>query len=54
MVENVPAPEIAKKYWNLPNDARLREVVIVIREDEAGHRDKNHDFANKIATGAHS
>jgi ubiquinol oxidase len=52
-VENVPAPEIAKKYWNLPDDARLRDVVIVIREDEAGHRDKNHDFANKIATGAH-
>jgi len=28
-------------------------VVIVIRQDEAGHRDKNHDFANQIATGAH-
>lgn len=52
-VENVPAPQIAKDYWKLADDARLREVVIVIREDEAGHRDKNHDFANKIATGAH-
>ena len=52
-VENVPAPQIAKDYWKLPDDARLREVVIVIRQDEAGHRDKNHDFANKIATGAH-
>lgn len=53
LVENVPAPQIAKTYWNLPDDARLREVVIVIRADEAGHRDKNHEFANKIATGAH-
>lgn len=52
-VENVPAPQIAKDYWKLPDDARLREVVLVIREDEAGHRDKNHDFANKIVTGAH-
>lgn len=53
LVENVPAPQIAIEYWNLPKDARLREVVIVIREDEAGHRDKNHAFANQIATGAH-
>jgi ubiquinol oxidase len=52
-VENVPAPQIAIDYWKLAPDARLREVVIVIREDEAGHRDKNHEFANKIAEGAH-
>lgn len=52
-VENVPAPQIAKDYWKLPEDARLRDVVIVIREDEARHRDVNHDFANKIAAGAH-
>ena len=53
-VENVAAPKIAKDYWNLPDDARLREVVIVIRADEAGHRDKNHEFANKIAAGVHT
>jgi len=53
MVENVPAPQIAKDYWNLASDARLRELVIVIRQDEAGHRDKNHEFADKISTGAH-
>ena len=47
--ENVPAPQIAIDYWKLPLDARLRDVVLVIREDEAGHRDKNHDFANQIA-----
>ena len=44
-VENVPAPQIAKDYWNLPEDARLREVVVVIRQDEADHRDTNHGFA---------
>jgi len=53
IVENVPAPQIAKDYWELPDDARLREVVLVIRADEAEHRDKNHDFANQIAEGIH-
>lgn len=46
--ENIAAPEIAIKYWNLPADACLREVVIAVRLDEALHRDVNHDFANQI------
>jgi ubiquinol oxidase len=25
----------------------LRDVVLVVREDEAGHRDANHAFANE-------
>lgn len=41
-IENVPAPAIAIDYWRLPKDARLRDVVIVIRADEAHHRDVNH------------
>ena len=49
--ENVPAPAIAIRYWNLPEDARLREVIEVVRADEAGHRDVNHDFADKIDAG---
>ena len=51
-VENVPAPQIAKDYWGLPDTARLRDVVLVIRADEAAHRDVNHNFADQIATGA--
>jgi len=50
-VENVPAPQLAIDYWSLPKDARLREVVIVIRQDEANHRDTNHAFADQIAAG---
>jgi ubiquinol oxidase len=49
--ENIPAPQIAIDYWKLPPDARLREVVEVVRADEAGHRDVNHDFADQIAGG---
>src|SRR5437762_2823753 len=41
-VENVPAPDIAVKYWHLPQEARLRDVVIAIRADEMKHRDVNH------------
>ncbi|MEO1492140.1 MAG: alternative oxidase [Pseudomonadota bacterium] len=53
-IENVPAPQIAKDYWKLADDARLRDVVIVVRADEAEHRDVNHGFADQIASGAHS
>ncbi|MDO9151195.1 MAG: alternative oxidase [Methylotenera sp.] len=47
--ENVPAPRIAIDYWKLAPDARLKDVVIVVRNDEAGHRDVNHDFANQLS-----
>jgi len=49
--ENVPAPQIAIEYWNLPPDARLRDVVLTIRDDEAGHRNVNHGFADAIKRG---
>ena len=47
--ENIPAPQIAIDYWNLPQDARLREVVVAVRADEADHRDTNHDFADQLS-----
>ena len=45
-LENVPAPRLAIDYWNLAEDARLREVIIAVREDEEGHRDVNHHIAD--------
>lgn len=47
-LENVPAPQIAIDYWHLPKDARLRDVVIAVRADEAEHRDVNHGFAQAL------
>lgn len=47
--ENIPAPEFAIKYWNLPSDSRLRDVVLVVRQDEADHRDVNHDLSDELA-----
>jgi ubiquinol oxidase len=46
---NLPAPKIAIDYWKLAPDARLREVLIAVRADEAGHRDVNHEFADQLA-----
>jgi len=46
---NVPAPEIARRYWKLPDSATLRDVVLVVRADEAHHRDVNHGFADELA-----
>ena len=45
-IENVNAPDIAINYWNLPLNAKLIDVIKVIRDDEAGHRDVNHNFAS--------
>ena len=48
-VANVPAPAIAKHYWKMADDATLRDVVLVVRADEAHHRDVNHGFASKLS-----
>jgi len=48
-VENIPAPEIARRYWQLPDHATLRDVVLFVRADEAHHRDTNHGFADILA-----
>lgn len=46
-IENVPAPAIAIDYWQMPAGSTLRDVVMVVRADEAHHRDVNH-FASDI------
>ncbi len=30
-IVNTPAPEIAKNYWNLPPNATIRDMTLVIR-----------------------
>lgn len=51
-IDNVPAPQIALDYWRLPITARLRDVVLKVRADEAGHRDVNHGFAEQLRPAA--
>lgn len=45
---NPPAPAIARHYWKLDPDATLRDVVLLVRADEAHHRDVNHGFAQEL------
>ena len=42
MWERLPAPEVAVRYWHLPSDALMRDVILAIRADEAHHRVVNH------------
>lgn len=49
IIPNVPAPKIAIDYWKLAPDACLKDVILVVREDERHHRDVNHGFANQLA-----
>ena len=34
-IKNVPAPQIAIKYWNMPEDATLRDVILVVASSDA-------------------
>ena len=45
---NIAAPKIAIDYWKLAPDARLREVIVAVRADEARHRDVNHGLADAL------
>jgi ubiquinol oxidase len=45
---NVPAPAIAKDYWKMPEGSTLRDVVLLVRADEAHHRDVNHRFSGEL------
>lgn len=45
---NVPAPPIAVRYWKMPANSTLRDVVLLVRADEAHHRDVNHGFSNEL------
>ena len=47
-IENTPEPKIAIDYWNLSKFAKLRDVIIAVRNDEMGHRDVNHEFVSII------
>lgn len=45
--ENLEAPEIAVRYWNMPEGHRkMRDLLLYIRADEAKHREVNHTLGN--------
>lgn len=44
-IENVPAPQLAIEYYNLPEDAKLADMVICIRADEEKHSKVNLEYS---------
>ncbi|KAK6181327.1 hypothetical protein SNE40_009206 [Patella caerulea] len=41
-----PATDLAIRYWSLPKDATMKDVILAIRADEAHHRVVNHTLAS--------
>ena len=46
-IENVKAPRIAIEYYNLPDDARLVDLVKCVKADEEHHSEINHKYADE-------
>lgn len=45
--KDMPAPEIAVKYWKMPEGKRtMRDLLLYVRADEAKHREVNHTLGN--------
>ena len=44
-IENVPAPQLAIDYYDMPKDARLWNMVQCVRADEQRHSEANHRMA---------
>ena len=45
--EKLQAPEIAIRYWNMPEGKQLmRDLLLYVRADEAKHREVNHTLGN--------
>ncbi|CAN8101800.1 unnamed protein product [Discula destructiva] len=45
--ERFQIPDIAVSYWNIPEGKRtMKDLILYIRADEAGHRGVNHTLGN--------
>ena len=45
-VENVPAPELAIKYYKMKKSAKLSDLIQKVRADEQHHSKVNHRYAD--------
>ncbi len=45
-VENVPAPELAIKYYKMKKNAKLSDLIKKVRADEKHHSKVNHRYAD--------
>ena len=47
-VENVPAPELAIKYYKMKKTAKLSDLIKKVRADEEHHSETNHNYADNL------
>lgn len=52
-IKDRPAPQIAIDYYNMASDATMRDMAVIIREDERDHATVNHAMANMITQLRH-
>lgn len=44
--ENMSCPQSGIEYWGLDKDAKMLDLLLAVRADEAHHRDVNHALAS--------
>lgn len=44
-IENTPAPQLAIDYYDMPEDAKLWDMIWYVRNDEQNHSKVNHRIA---------
>lgn len=49
-IENVPAPQLAIDYYDMPKDAKLWDMVYNVRNDEQNHSKVNHRMADNLCS----
>ena len=47
-IENVPAPQLAIEYYKLKKNAKLSDLIIKVRDDEAHHSKINHKYSEGL------
>ena len=47
-LEDIPAPKLARDYYNLPNNAKLSDMIKCVRDDERKHSRVNKKFSNVV------
>ena len=47
-LEDIPAPKLARDYYNLPNNAKLSDMIKCVRDDERKHSRVNKKFTNVV------
>lgn len=48
-IEDIPAPKLARDYYNLPNNAKLSDMIKCVRDDERKHSRVNKKFSKKFS-----